>query len=189
MNLEALTALLDKIGPSIVLVHSQGGSYVWPLAQARPNLVKSIIAAEPIGPPAGQRVARYGLSDTPLAYMPPVTGESPLKFVKQEQPEERDLAPCWRQEEPARKLVGLGEQPVMVMQSEASFQAVSNHCEAEYLQQAGVKVDLIKLPELGIHGNGHMMMAEKNSDQIAQVIVDWLQKSVTPLEGSQRAAQ
>jgi hypothetical protein len=27
---------------------------------------------------------------------------------------------------------------------------------------------------MGIHGNGHMMMLEKNSDQIADVIERWL---------------
>ena len=31
MNVDALSALLDRIGPSIVLVHSQSGQYGWPL--------------------------------------------------------------------------------------------------------------------------------------------------------------
>ena len=51
MNVEALAALFDKIGPAILLVHSQSGGYAWPLAQARPQLVKAIVAAEPAGPP------------------------------------------------------------------------------------------------------------------------------------------
>jgi hypothetical protein len=33
-----------------------------------------------------------------------------------------------------------------------------------------------------------MMMMEKNSDQIAQVIVDWLATAVGPLEASARGA-
>jgi len=65
MNIEALTALLDRIGPSIVLVHSQSGQYGWPLAQARPALVKAIVAAEPSGPPVHDVVvpgeARFGM--------------------------------------------------------------------------------------------------------------------------------
>jgi hypothetical protein len=35
-----------------------------------------------------------------------------------------------------------------------------------------VPVTFIKLAELGIHGNGHMMMLEKNSDDVAKVITD-----------------
>jgi hypothetical protein len=31
---------------------------------------------------------------------------------------------------------------------------------------------------MGIHGNGHMMMLEKNSDQIADVIEKWVRKAL-----------
>src|SRR5262249_9972546 len=63
-------------------------------------------------------------------------------------------------------------------EAEASFYAGYNHCNVEYLRQAGVPVTFIKLAEIGIHGNGHMMMLEKNSDQVAQVIADWLDKAM-----------
>lgn len=210
-TVDGLAALLDKIGPSIVLVHSQSGAYAWPLAQARPALVKAIVAAEPAGPPvhdvvvhSAQRfdvgwdkaikqtdddyyrdnpgVKPYGLGNAPLAYVPAVTAQSKLEFVQQDKPERRDLARCWRQREPARKLAAVGDRPVMLLGAEASFYAGYNHCEVEYLRQAGVPVTFIQLADLGIHGNGHMMMLEKNSDAIAQVIVDWLAKAVTPLE-------
>ena len=45
LNVEALARLLDRIGPAIVLVHSQSGQYGWPLAQARPALVKASVGA------------------------------------------------------------------------------------------------------------------------------------------------
>ena len=206
MNVDALAALLDRIGPSIVLVHSQSGQYGWPLAQARPALVKAIVGAEPSGPPAHDlvvpgearfrmtfqsatsvgteafrddpRLKRYGLTDIPLAYAPPVTPDSPLQFVQQEKAEAPDLAKCWRQKEPARKLVAVGERPVLYLATEASFYAPYNHCTVEYLQQAGVAVTFLKLADIGIHGNGHMMMMEKNSDQIAQIIAEWLDKTL-----------
>ena len=210
-TVDALAKLLDRIGPSIVLVHSQSGAYAWPLAQLRPNLVRAIVAAEPAGPPVHdvvvksvQRfdvgwgkaikqteddyyrdnpgVKRYGLSNAPIAYTPAVTPQSPLQFEQQAKPERPDLARCWRQKEPARKLVAMGNRPVMVLEAEASFYAGYNHCNVEYLRQAGVPVTFIRLADLGIHGNGHMMMLEKNSDQVAQVITDWLNKAVTPLE-------
>ncbi len=51
LNRDALVALLDKIGPSIILVHSQAGAFAWPVADARPELVKAIVGVEPNGPP------------------------------------------------------------------------------------------------------------------------------------------
>jgi pimeloyl-ACP methyl ester carboxylesterase len=216
LNVKALAMLLDRIGPVILLVHSQSGGLAWPLAQARPKLVKAIVAAEPAGPPVhdvvvhsiqrfdfpwektvkqneqdyfrdNPRVKPYGLTTIPLEYLPAVTAQSPLKFVQQERSETPDLARCWRQKEPARKLVAVGERPVVVIQAEASFYAGYNHCNVEYLRQAGVNADFIKLADQGIHGNGHMMMFEKNSDQIAKVISDWLDKNMTKIE-SPRAA-
>ena len=44
-------ALLDRIGAAIVIGHSQGGLHTWLIADARPDLVKAIIAVEPSGPP------------------------------------------------------------------------------------------------------------------------------------------
>jgi hypothetical protein len=46
------------------------------------------------------------------------------------------------------------------------------------MQQAGVTPTHIKLAERGIHGNSHNMMQEKNSDDIAEVIYQWLEKAL-----------
>ena len=59
--------------------------------------------------------------------------------------------------------------PILIVTSEASYHAGYDHCTAAYLTQAGVKNTLIRLADVGIHGNGHMMMLEKNSDDIARV--------------------
>ena len=44
--------------------------------------------------------------------------------------------------------------------------------------QAGVPNDLALLADRGIHGNGHMMMLEKNNLQIAALIADWISEHV-----------
>src|SRR5262245_7181763 len=44
LNRDAIISLLEKIGPSILLTHSQSGAFGWPVADARPNLVKAILA-------------------------------------------------------------------------------------------------------------------------------------------------
>src|SRR5262245_4504738 len=209
MNVHALALLLDRIGPSIVFVHSQAGQYAWPLAQERPALVKAIVGIEPSGPPVHDLVVkggeprfgvtfdaatkqddaddqfrdspelkRYGLGDHPLAYAPAISAASPLEFVRQQKADGPDLARCWRQKEPAKKLVAVGDRPVLYVGTEASFYAPYHHCTVAYLEQGGVHVDFIKLADIGIRGNGHLMMLEKNSDDIAQVIANWLDKAV-----------
>jgi pimeloyl-ACP methyl ester carboxylesterase len=42
------------------------------------------------------------------------------------------------------------------------------------VSKAGGKPDVIDLPKLGIKGNSHMMMMDRNSDQIAAIIQKWL---------------
>jgi pimeloyl-ACP methyl ester carboxylesterase len=44
----ALAALLDKIGPAIVIVHSMSGPHGIGVALARPKLVKALVTVEPV---------------------------------------------------------------------------------------------------------------------------------------------
>jgi hypothetical protein len=45
----------------------------------------------------------------------------------------------------------------------------------EWLNQNGARADFLFLGDQGITGNGHMMMLETNSDQLAGVIVSWIE--------------
>ena len=45
---------------------------------------------------------------------------------------------------------------------------------AAAVRAAGGKVDVINLPDLGIKGNSHMMMMDKNNAAVADVIQHWL---------------
>jgi pimeloyl-ACP methyl ester carboxylesterase len=116
--------------------------------------------------------------DVPLAYDPPVSEAAPLAFVREDKPERPDYVRCWAQAEPARKLVNLRSTPILIVTSEASYHAPYDHCTVRYLAQAGVKSTFVRLPDVGIHGNGHMMMLEKNSDAIAGVMADWLDRAL-----------
>ena len=193
LNRDAGSALLDRIGPAILFTHSQSGTFGWLIADARPTLVKAIVAMEPSGPPVHDNVTKgspdwfedgplskpYGLTAPPLAYDPPVKDPGELKFARQEKPGAPDLVRCWAQAGPARKLVNLERIPVLVVQSEASYHAAYDHCTAAYLRQAGVsKVRFVRLADIGIKGNGHMLMLEKNNLEIAAVVAKWLQQTL-----------
>jgi hypothetical protein len=46
----------------------------------------------------------------------------------------------------------------------------------EGVRKAGGRYDVVDLPKAGIRGNSHMIMMDRNSDQIAGVIQGWLEK-------------
>jgi pimeloyl-ACP methyl ester carboxylesterase len=188
LNRDALIALLDKIGPAILLTHSQAGAYGWPVADARPDLVKAILAIEPNGPPfynvefvgapdyfkQGPLALPYGIAGVPLTYSPPINNASELTIVQQDKADGPDLVRCYAQAEPARHLPNLQKMPILVLTSEASYHAPYDHCTVKFLRQAGINPTFIRLAELGIRGNSHVMMLEKNNKEIAAVIGNWL---------------
>lgn len=182
---EAGKALLDRIGPAIILTHSQAGPFGWLLADARPDLVKGIIAVEPNAPPiqaspvfGAARQLAWGPTDIAITYDPPVLDPSQLEVEQQAQPSRPDLVSCWRQKSPARQLPRLKDIPIVILISEASYHAQYDHCLSEWLAQAGVRNEMVRLEDVGIHGNGHMMMLETNNLDIASWIDNWIVKSV-----------
>lgn len=177
-------ALLDKIGPAILVTHSQAGPFGWLLADARPKMVKGIVAVEPTGPPFQNSVTNedlsrpWGLTDIPLTYEPPAKAASDLAKVREQKPDAPDLAACWKQADPPRRLANLQGIPILVATTESSYHAVFDHCTAKYLTQAGVKNTFARLADQGIHGNGHMVMLEKNSTDVAAFLQKWILANV-----------
>jgi len=72
--------------------------------------------------------------------------------------------------------------PILVLTSEASYHAPYDHCTVNYLRQAGVKPTYIRLADIGIKGNSHVMMLEKNNKEIAAVIAKWLDEALPAKE-------
>ena len=194
VNRDAMIALLDRIGPAILMPHSQSAAPAWLVADARPQLVKALLMVEAgtssfyevklVGPPNwfedGALSKPFGVTYAPITYDPPVKGVEDFGLVRQEKPDAPDLARCWRVKEPAPKLINFKNIPTLQMSAEASFGAPTAHCNAALLKQIGVPVDFIRLADIGIRGNGHFLMLEKNNLEVAAVIADWLAKRVPP---------
>lgn len=187
----AFVALLDMIkSPVIILSHSQGGPVGWLMADARPTQVKGIVTVEPAAPPIkGVDTAKvaynngagltWGVTSSPIHYDPAVTDPSQLAVTLEEKSDiPGDVVPCYVQREPVRKLVNLEKIPVAYLSAEGGYHRVFDHCLAKWLNQAGVKTQFVRLEDLGIHGNGHEMMLEKNSDDIARFIGGWIDKNI-----------
>ena len=194
LDIASGAALIDKIGPAIVLGRSQSGTYPFHYADVRPGKVKAMIDIEG-GAPAFKTATLspdcytcqtyngvpstltpvWGVTNQPITYSPPIDDPiSQLVRVPNIAPAGPNLGTCWLQGAPVHTLPNLKGIPTMVMVSQSSFAAQTQVCMHQYLLQAGVKNDFVHLQDVGFYGNGHLMNDELNSDQIAQFLVDWL---------------
>jgi pimeloyl-ACP methyl ester carboxylesterase len=183
---DTVVQLLDLIGqPVVLMVNSGVASSGWVIADARPKLVKAILAAEPVAPPVenAERGSTgpgrlWGVTSLPIHYDPPIKEPSELRPVREEKSDGPDLIPCWIQQEPAHKLLNLQGIPVLEVSGEASYHRPYSHCVAKWLNQAGVKATYVRLEDVGLPGNGHQMMSEKNSAGISKFFMSRLDKNV-----------
>ncbi len=134
----AYNALVQKICPCVILVHSQGGNFAFNTALAAPDKIKAIVAVEPSGTPDPSKVDVAKLKGTPHL------------FVWGDYLGEQEL---WKKITPAV------------------------HRYRDALRAAGVRTDELELPSRGIHGNSHMMMMDRNSDEIAALLQRWLEEN------------
>jgi len=131
-----LEALVDKIGPCILLGWSTGTGNVMVAATSSPariQNVKGIIGIEGYPGAAGNR--------------PPDADAAKIPFL------------------------GLNGDFL----DPAPFEAY-----AALLRSLGGDATSVHLPDIGIFGNGHTMAIEKNDEQIADVIEQWIKKHVSP---------
>ena len=134
---KAYDALVQKICPCIVVVHSQGGNFGFNAVLHAPDKIKALVAVEPSGAPDPTKVDVTTLKGVPHLI---VWGDN------------LDKNAFWQKLQPS----------------------VFRYRDA--LVAAGAKADMFELPAMGIKGNTHMMMMDRNSDQIAGLINDWLTK-------------
>ena len=180
--------LLSLIGPSYLISHSMGALHPILLSDQCPQLVAGNINVEPATIPfqsytgnatsaVGRTPARpWGLTNTKITYDPSANAPTDLKKLDNET-DTPALRSCIYQAEPARKLPQIAKVPNLALTGEASPHITYDQCVVNYLRQAGVKVDWIKLGEIGIHGNGHFLFLEKNNLQIAEVVETWINRN------------
>ncbi len=134
---KAYDALVQKICPCIIVVHSQGGNFGFNAALNAPDKVKALIAVEPSGAPDPAKVDAAKVKGVPLLV---VWGDF------------HDKSPIWQKVRP------------------------NPDKWAAAIKNAGGIVDTFDLPKMGIKGNTHMLMMDRNSDEIARLVADWIGK-------------
>ncbi|MBE1537006.1 alpha/beta fold hydrolase [Actinomadura algeriensis] len=135
-----LARLLEQIGPAIVVMHSAGSPGVWLAADRAPELVRLVVAVEPLGPPfGGERHARAlseGLTAIPLE--------------------------AARGREDGRG-GGLARVRVAVVTAGASGHLASDRETVGFLIARGCAVEHLRLDRHGLHGDGHGVIFDRNS--------------------------
>jgi pimeloyl-ACP methyl ester carboxylesterase len=162
MDADRTAALLDRIGPAILITHSASGPDGWLVADRRPHLVKAIAAIEPMGPPFAEipniGPMRWGPAAARLGYEP-----QPLS------PQDLRLARPGTYSLPA--LTGL---PILIVTAEASAFAAASPPTAAFLNACGASAELMDLADHAVRGNGHGLIYEKNSDEALAPVLEWL---------------
>src|SRR6266571_1914345 len=121
----------------------------------------------------------YGITTIPVTYSPAWNvATDTLNFVQEATPDGPDVR-CWLQGGSSPKqLVNLIGIPHLMITAEASNSSSTNHCVSKYLTQAGWQNTWLSLGMVGIHGNAHMMMTERNELEIAAFLASWLVENV-----------
>lgn len=127
-----------------------------------------------------KRVRPYGITTVPITYDPPLksSGDLQLRILPSK---DSTLCDTILQLEPVRSLPNLSRFPVLIVTGESGYHSYYDHATVEYLQEAGVKVEHMKLVDLGVNGNGHFMFLERNSNDIAVAIQTWLKSKIQAL--------
>ena len=162
LDAERLAQLLDRIGKAIIVSHSASGPDGWLLADRRPGLVAAIVAVEPMGPVFGETpgigALDWGLTAAPITFDPP---HATAQDVRAADPS-------------TLRIPALQGVPVALLTGETSVFASFASSIVPFLRNAGAKVDHMDLPAMGIYGNGHGLIYERNSDEVFTVVRKWL---------------
>ena len=188
---DGLVALLDAIGPAILITHSQSSPFGWLVADARPDLVKGILAIEPNGPPFkdvqfsgapdwfgyGDELGRaWGITRLPMTFDPPLQAPEDLQPALDPSLAADLLAPGFMPTCGPHTLPNLAGVPILIVTGEASYHASYDHCTSAFLTWAGVEHHFQRLEDAGLTGNSHMIMMEQNSQDVAALLMQWLAK-------------
>ena len=159
---EAVSELFNKIGPAILVTHSQAGGPGWITAIKNPN-VRAIVAYEPgsnfvfpegeVPPSLPSAAGTLEGVSIPLSDFMKLTKIPIVIYFGDNIPEKPTASPGednWR---------------VRLAMARLWRDAVNSH---------GGDVSLVHLPEIGIRGNTHFPFSDLNNIQIADLMSEWL---------------
>ena len=161
VNTKAVAALFDKIGPGVLVTHSQSGTLGWRTAIKNTN-IKAVASYEPGGDflfPEGEapQLPFAGRTFTP----PTVPLSDFMQLTK------IPIVVYYGDNIPDQPSTNPGQEQWRVFRATARLwrDAVNKH---------GGDVTLVELPAIGIRGNTHFPMSDLNNVQIADLLSKFL---------------
>jgi pimeloyl-ACP methyl ester carboxylesterase len=157
----ALVALLDRIGQAILVTHSQSGVFGW-LAGTRSSNVRAIVAYEPgFVFPQGELPEPIPLS---RGAMPAGTELSPTDFSRLARIPIQIVYGDNITREPIADLVADGRRA----------QVIASRLFAAAVHRHGGNAHVLHLPDAGLRGNSHFMFSDLNNVGVADQLVKFL---------------
>lgn len=166
LALEGYRELLRLTGPAIVVAHSQGGGFAAQLAAENPAGVAAVVGIEPTGMPS-VAAASAAAGAAAIAAASAAAGAT-LDAASGVWSARPHAAPphlaIWGDHFPQSPL----------------WQAYRERTQAYWrtLRAQGLRADEIDLPAAGMPGNSHFCMLDRNSDLVADRILQWLDQVV-----------
>jgi len=159
---DAVSALFNKIGPGVLVTHSQGGGPGWRTAIKNPN-VRAVVAYEPgsafmfpegeVPPPMPSGTGPLAGVAVPLSEFMQLTKIPIVIYFGDNIPEQPSANP------------GQDNWRVRLAMARLFRDAVNRHRG---------DVTLVHLPEIGIRGNTHFPFSDLNNVQIADLMSEFL---------------
>jgi pimeloyl-ACP methyl ester carboxylesterase len=144
----AVIAALEKIGPAVFIGHSAGGTMGGKIANDWPSLFKAVIGIEP----QGDCMLPPNAAIKGLAQVPTLSVHGINQVGRP------DTGPCLETYGRVRKAGG-----------DATYLSLPSLPHTPLFDQ---------IPQEGIWGNDHIMMWDRNSDQIAGILLKWIETHV-----------
>ena len=159
-----LAAVLDKIGPAIIVTHSQSGLFGWLLAIARPDLVKAVISYEPgVVFPSDAVPPPIPLYTGTMAAGTPV---APADFTKLTR---MPLQVIYGDNIPANPI------PDLVADGRRA-QIVAARLFEQAVDSRGGDMELLLTPDAGLRGNSHFLFSDLNNLDVADLLSQFLHR-------------
>lgn len=161
---EKISALLDEVGPAILLAHSAGGGSTFRVPDLNSKNIVGIIAFEAAG---GNPVAAGFGGGAPAMANWVTAPPLPAGFKAVEKDG------CAMQGDRPSRLVNFANMPLVLVGSERGLSSrEALVCQAAVWQQAGVDASYVHLPDRGLRGGGHFAMAQLDNADYAKVFIE-----------------
>jgi pimeloyl-ACP methyl ester carboxylesterase len=161
---QTISALLDEIGPAVLLAHSAGGGSTFRVPDLNPSKVVGIIGFEA----AGSNPTAPGFNNSPALITSWKTEPAlAASFAAV------DRNGCSMQGDRPSRLVNYANLPVVLVATEMGTSSkAAIECAASVWTQAGAKASSVYLPDRGLNGGGHFAMAQLDNAAYAKVFIE-----------------